>query len=84
MTALIRDALDGIQVLGDCSKAKIRDDGVTGVVYEDVWLARCQCGGERVRTSTHSLEVSVNHIAVVEVGETTSDIRYLEAGVIVG
>ena len=84
MTALIRDALYGIQVLGDCGEAKIRDDGVTGVVYENVWLAGCQCGGERVRTSTHSLEVSVNHIAVVEVGEATSDIRYLEPGVNVG
>ena len=39
VTMVIRSALHGIQVLSDLSEAKIRDARMTGVVYEDIWLA---------------------------------------------
>ena len=81
---LMGGALDGIQVLGDFGEAKICNYCMTGVVHKYVWLAECQYGTEKFRTSTHSLEVSMNHITVMEVAEATSNIGCLESGVSVG
>jgi len=52
------------------------------VVHKDVWLTRCQYGGEtRLGTTTYSLEVPVNHIAGMEVAEPFSGVGYLVTGV---
>ena len=71
----MRRALDAIQVLSDCGETKIRDQRITGVVHEDIWLAGHQYSGKpRFRINTHSLEVPVNHIAGVEVTEASGDV----------
>ena len=47
---------------------------MTRVVYEDVCLAEYEYDGlTGFRTTTYSLEVSVNHIAGMEVAEAISD-----------
>ena len=75
VTSLVRGTLDGIQVLSDCSEAKIRDERITGVVHKDVWLAGCQYSGKtRYIITTYSLQVPVNYVAGVEVAEASGDI----------
>jgi len=41
-----RGAPHGIQALSDLGLAKVRDARMPKVVDKDVWLARCQYGGE--------------------------------------
>ena len=66
--------MHGIQVSSYPSEAKISDARTAGVVDENVWLARCQYGGEAGdRIPTYTLEVPVNHLTGVEVIETLSD-----------
>jgi hypothetical protein len=79
------DAPYGFQVLGDRSKAKIRQACMTSGVHKDIWLVGCQCGGEtRFRTTTYTLEISMNNIAGVEVVEALSDVGQLVTGVSMG
>ena len=76
VTTLTRGAPRGIQILGYCGEAKIRNTCITRVVHKDVWLAGESISGKTgFRTTTHSLEVPVNHIAGVKVAEALSDIR---------
>ena len=71
---VMRSTSYGIQVLSDCSEAKIHNARVTGVVHKDVWLVGYQyCGEMRLKT-TYSLKVPMNHIAGVEVAEALSDV----------
>jgi len=74
VTSLMRGALDGIHVLSDCGETKICDERIAGVVYEDVWLARCQQGGKRYNTATYALEVPMDHVAGMEVVEAAGNI----------
>ena len=68
--------LNGIRVVSEHGKAKIRDVCMTRVVHKDVLLAGRQYSSEtRFRTVTYSLEVTMDHIARVEVAEADSDIR---------
>ena len=61
--------------MSDCSKTKIRDPRTTGGIHKDVLLAGCQCGDEmRFRIITHSLEISMNHVARVKVVKAVGDI----------
>ena len=77
-----RDALNIIQPLSDHGLVKVRDARTPRVVDKDVWLAGRQYGGEtRSMTTTHTLDVPMNHISEVEVPETLSDVRQLVAGV---
>ena len=65
----------GIQVLSNYSEAKIRDACMAGAVHKDVRLSGCQYGDKTIfRKTTYSLEVPMNHIAGVEVGEALSDV----------
>jgi len=43
-----RGTLYGIQTLGDHGLAKVRDACTTGVVDEDVWLAKRHYGNEEI------------------------------------
>ena len=58
MTLIIRGASDGIQVLGDRSKAKTRDPCMVGVIHEDIRLLRVRTvmkpGTHRSRTPLRS------------------------------
>jgi hypothetical protein len=76
MALITRGAPHGILVVSDCGKTEIRDPCTTSGIDKDVWLGTCQYGGEtRFRTITHSLEISMDRIARVEVVEAFSDIR---------
>jgi hypothetical protein len=45
-------------------------------IHKDIWLDRCQHGGKMgLRTITHSLEITMNYIAGVEVVKAFSNIR---------
>lgn len=58
------------------SEAKICDESIARVVYEDIWLGRCQYDGEtRFGTATHSLKVPVSYVVGVEIAESISDIQ---------
>ena len=74
VTTLMRGAPDGIQVLSDCGKAEICDQRITGVVHKDVWLTRCQYGGKGRHRTTYSLEVTMDHVAGMEVAEASGDV----------
>jgi len=78
---MLKNAPDGIQVLGDRSEAKIGDACMIEFVHKNVCLARCQYGGETRLRTTYSPEVPMNHIAGVEVVEALGNIRQLVAGV---
>lgn len=68
LAVLARVTPYGIQVSSDCSEAKICDARDAGVVHKDVRLLKCKYGGDTIsRTTTYPLEVSVNHIAGMEV-----------------
>ena len=70
-----RGAPSGVQVFSDRSETKVRDACITGVVYKDVRLAGCHYGRETsFRATTYSLEISVDHIAGVEVVEAARDV----------
>jgi hypothetical protein len=76
MTLLFRSTSHGIQVLGDPSKAKIRDPRMAGGIHKDIWLGTCQYGGKSgLRVITYSLEITVNYVAGVEKVKAFSDIR---------
>ena len=75
MTVLTRGGPHGVQVLSNRGEAEIGDACATGIIHEDVWLAKRQHDGEaRLIKTTHSFEVPMNHIAGVEVFETLSDV----------
>jgi hypothetical protein len=70
-----RHSLYRIQVTNDRGEAKICESGMAGAIHKDIWLDRCQYGGEtKVGTTKHSLEVPMNDIAGVEVGDTPGDV----------
>ena len=65
-----------IQALNDHAKAKIGDPRTAGGVHKDLWLAGHQYSGERKsRTIAYSLEISVDHVAGVDVVEAFGDVR---------
>ena len=64
-----------IHVDSDCSQTKIHDPRMAVGIYEDIRLIGCQYSdGARFRTVTYALEVTMNHIARVEIAEGISDI----------
>ena len=79
---LTRGTLDRIQVLSDCSEAKIHNARMTRAVHQDVWLISYQYNSKaRFKTSTYSLEVPMNYIAGMEVTEAIGDVGKLVMGV---
>ena len=62
--------------MGDHGETKVCDLRVACGVYKDARLAGRQYSGKIIfRIITHSLKVSVNHIARMEVAKTFSHIR---------
>ena len=73
---LIQGALFGIHVGSDHGQTKVHDPCVALGIHKDICLIRCQYSdGTRFRTVTYSLEVTMDHIARVEVVDAISDIR---------
>ena len=81
MVVLARGVWPGTNSRGDRCKTKIRDPRMAGSIHEDVWLDARQCSGKTgVKLTKYPLEVSVNHIARVEVTEALGDVRRLVKG----
>ena len=54
---------------------------MAGGVYKDVWLVGCQyASGKPIKIIAYSLEISVDHVAGVEVIKAFRDIRCLVRG----
>ena len=64
----------GVLILSDHSKTEIRDLCTTGGIHKDVRLAECQGGRTIFGTITYSLEISMNHVAGVEIVKAIDDI----------
>jgi len=55
---------------------------VTSGIHEDIRLEKCQCDGKTwLRTTTYSLEISINYVAGVEISKAISDTSQLVEGV---
>lgn len=66
---------DGVQVLSDRSKAKIRDLCVASVIHEDILLDADQYDRKsRLILIRHSFEIAANRLAGVEKVSAFSDI----------
>ena len=61
--------------------AKIGDAWITVVVHKDILLTERYYGGEKGFRTTYSFQISVNHVARVEVLEAHSNSRRLVTGV---
>ena len=75
--AILRDDLHGIHVSKDGSEAEIGDACMARVVHKDVLLTECYCGGERRFRTTYPFQISVKHVARVEILEARSNVRKL-------
>lgn len=68
-------ALRQIQVLSDHRDTKIRDLCTAGDVHDDIRLAECQYGDEKIsKTATYSCEIPMNQTIEVEVFEACRDV----------
>jgi len=74
---MLRGAPHGIYVPSDRSETKIGDPCIAVVVHKDVLLTECYCDGERRFRTTYSSQISMNHVARVEVLEARSNVRQL-------
>ena len=84
VATLICSAPDGIQVLSNCGETEVRDQCITRVIHEDVWLAVCEYSCKTGYKTTYSFEVPMDNIAGVEIAEATGDVGYLASGMSVG
>jgi len=74
---MLRDDLHGIHVSKDSREAKIGDVCMARVVHKDVLLTECYCSGGRRIGTTYPFQISMKHVARVEVLEARSNIRKL-------
>ena len=76
-----RCVLHRIQVLSDREETKVCDPCAASRVDENVCLARCQYDDEtKSRAIAYSLEIPMDHVAVVEEVEPSGNIGQLVVG----
>ena len=61
-------------ILSDHGKTEVRDLRTTVGTHKDVRLTECQDGRMRPETITYSLEISMNHVAGVEIVKAIGNI----------
>ena len=71
-----------IHICSDCGEAEICDPRLAGGIYKDVLLVYVNTAVKlESEITTHSFEVTMDHIARVKVAETLDDARQLTTGV---
>ena len=81
---MARRVLYGMRVLSDNSDAKIREQCMRAIVnnvHKHIYLVGCKSSCEtRFRITTYSLEISMDHIARMEIIEALCNLRQLGTG----
>jgi len=74
---MVRDDLREIHAPGNSSEAKVGDACMTRVVHKDVLLTERYWDGEMRIGTTYPFQISVNHVARVEILEARNNVRRL-------